>query len=371
MENHSKYARNIFFHNNDELYVSQFIGAELYWPEKNLVVNQITAFPEEQSSRLEFTCQEVTPLTVQIRYPAWATKGMEIKINGKKHRISEKPGSFIGLRRYWKDGDVVEINFPFTLRLETMPDDSNRVAVFYGPLVLAGNLGDENDPKRYDPMYVPVIMTEDRNPEHWLQAEDGKINAFISQNVGRPHDFELIPLYTIYNRSYSVYFDMFTENGWEKQQKEYLEKIEEKKRLEAATIDFFQPGEMQPERDHQFKDFKTWTGENKNRKFREVDRGGWFTCEMKVNKNEPANLVVEYWGGYTGSKTFDILVDNVKIATENISNKKPGEFIDVTYQIPQNLISGKNKITVKFLPHEGHRAGPVFGVRTVKKEVNS
>jgi len=88
---------------------------------------------------------------------------------------------------------------------------------------------------------------------------------------------------------------------------------------------------------------------------------------MKVNKNEPANLVVEYWGGYTGSKTFDILVEDTKIATENISGKKPGEFIDITYEIPENLISGKNKVTVKFLPHEGHRAGPVFGVRTVKK----
>jgi hypothetical protein len=160
---------------------------------------------------------------------------------------------------------------------------------------------------------------------------------------------------------------MFTEKGWEEHQQEYLRKLEAKKQLEAATIDFFQPGEMQPERNHNFKDLKSWTGENKNRKFREVDRGGWFTCEMKVNKNEPANLVVEYWGGYTGSKTFDILADDVRIATENISNKKPGEFFDVTYEIPENLLSGKNKITVKFLPHEGHRAGPVFGVRTVKK----
>jgi hypothetical protein len=178
---------------------------------------------------------------------------------------------------------------------------------------------------------------------------------------------EFKPFYATHNRSYSVYFDMFTATGWEEHQKEYLRKLEAKKQLEAATIDFFQPGEMQPERDHNFKDLKTWVGENKNRKFREVDRGGWFTCEMKINKNEPANLVVEYWGGYTGSKTFDILVNDTKIATENISNKKPGEFFDVAYEIPQNLIAGKSKITVKFLPHDGHRAGPVFGVRTVKK----
>jgi DUF1680 family protein len=368
MENHSKYGKNIFFHNNQELYVSQFIGAELHWADKGLKVRQETTYPDEQGSTLKFSCEETLPLTLQIRYPHWAESGMEIKVNGKKHRIKEKPGSFVGIKRYWKDGDLVEISFPFSLRLETMPDDSNRVALFYGPIVLAGDLGAENDTNRFDPMFVPVIMTENRDPKSWLKPVEGKTNTFVSQNVGRPRDVEFKPFYSTHNRSYSVYFDMFTETGWEEHQKEYLRKLEAKKQLEAATIDFFQPGEMQPERNHNFKDLKSWTGENKNRKFREVDRGGWFTCEMKVIKNEHVNLVVEYWGGYTGSKTFDILIDDVKIATENISNKKPGEFLDVIYEIPENLLLGKNKITVKFLPHEGHRAGPVFGVRTIKKQ---
>lgn len=367
MENHSKYARNIYFHNNEELYVNQFIASELYWEEKGLLLKQTTAYPKAQSTRLEFTCREKTPLVLKIRYPGWAEKGIEIKVNGKLQRVKQKPGSFVALRRYWKSGDVVEVNIPFSLRLETMPDDTNRVAVLYGPLVLAGDLADENDPNRYQPDFVPVLLTENRNPEIWLTPVKGKTNTFITREVGRPRDVEFRPLYTIYDRSYSVYFDMFDKKGWEEHQKEYLRKVEEKKKLEAATIDFFQPGKMQPERDHNFRDFKTWVGENKNRKFREVDRGGWMTCEMKVNKNEPASLVVEYWGGYTGSKTFDILVNDTKIATENISSKKPGEFIDVTYEIPENLLKGKNRITVKFLPHEGHRAGPVFGVRTVKK----
>ncbi len=294
---------------------------------------------------------------------------MNISVNDKPQKVKEKPGSFVGITRNWKDGDKVEINLPFTLRLETMPDDSNRVAVFYGPLLLAGDLGPEDAENRFDPMFVPVIMTEIRNPNQWLEPVNGTPNTFKTKNLGRPREFTMNPFYATHNRSYSVYFDMFTENSWKEFQHEYLQKLEAKKKLEAATIDFFQPGEMQPERNHKFKDLKSRTGENKNRKFREVDRGGWFTCEMKVPSNKPATLVVEYWGGYTGSKTFDILVDNTKIATENISNKKPGEFIDVTYEIPVKLLSGKNKITVKFLPHEGHRAGPVFGVRTVTKEV--
>ncbi len=371
MENHSKYGRNIFYYNQDELYISQFIASELNWKEKGLTVRQETSYPEEQGAKFLFRCENPVKVTLQIRYPFWATKGMEVKVNGKKQNVRTKPGSFIAVPGNWTDGDVVEVSFPFSLRLETMPDDPDRIALFYGPLALAGDLGPENDPHTYDPMYVPVIMTENRDPNSWLNPVEGEINTFITQDVGRPRDVKFKPFYATHHRNYSVYFDRFTKSRWEKYQQEYQKKLEEKKKLEASTIDFFQPGEMQPERDHAFQDSLTWTGENRNRKFREVDRGGWFSCEMKMLKNKPAALVVEYWGGYTGSKTFAILVEDHVIATENISNIKPGEFINVEYKIPEDLLANKEKITVKFVPHPGHRAGPVFGVRTIKSDQNS
>jgi len=366
MENHSKYGRNIFYHNSNELYVAQFIAAEVNWEEKNAKITQLTEFPEEEGTTLKFDCEEPVRFTLKIRYPSWAENGMTVKLNGKTQKIKNQPGSFVELTKKWETGDEVEVEFPFSLRLETMPDDSTRVAVFHGPVVLAGDLGPENDSTAYDPMYVPVIMTENRNPSEWLKPVDSKPNTFMTQNVGQPRDIVLKPFYKTHERRYSVYFDMFNEASWKQYQADYQEKMARKKELEEKTIDFFQPGEMQPERDHRFQGEKTWVGENKNRKFREVDRGGWFSCEMNVDPNEPASLVVEYWGGYTGGKTFDILVEDQKIATENISNKNPGEFIDVIYEIPEQLISGEESITVKFVPHEGHRAGPVFGVRTIR-----
>ena len=141
--------------------------------------------------------------------------------------------------------------------------------------------------------------------------------------------------------------------------------MEEKKKLESHTIDFFQPGEMQPERDHNLKSNKSWVNEFKRRKYREADRGGWFSCEMKINQNQPFALGVEYWGGFPGSKTFDIFVNDRLVATENISNTKPGEFYTKIYKLPDNLKIKGNKLTIKFIPKEGHRAGPVFGIRTL------
>lgn len=54
----------------------------------------------------------------------------------------------------------------------------------YGPMVMAGVLGPENDPKAFDAMYVPVIMTEDRDPSNWLSSVKGKINTFKTDSVG-------------------------------------------------------------------------------------------------------------------------------------------------------------------------------------------
>jgi len=208
-------------------------------------------------------------------------------------------------------------------------------------------------------------MTENRDPSIWTKPLEGKTNTFITVNTGRPRDVEMKPFYSIYDRRYSVYWDLFNEAGWEAREAEYKTELENKKRINEATIDFVQPGEMQPERNHNFKGEKTTPGGFKERPNRE-SRSGWFSFDMKITPDTPVALVVEYWGGFPGAKTFDIMVDEKVIATENISGKKEGQFINVQYDIPDEISRGKSKITVRFRAHPGNMAGPVFGVRTIK-----
>ncbi len=367
MENHSKYSRNIYYHNNEELYVSQYIASELNWQEKGLKLTQHTKYPEEQGTTFEFDCENPVELTMQIRYPYWAEKGIKLFVNRKPVKIDEQPGSFIPVKRKWKKGDKLEVKIPFDLRLETMPDDSNRVALMYGPLVLAGDLGPENDPKAADPMYVPVFMVNDRNPEHWTKMVNGKVNAFFTDEVGKPRDVEFEPFYKVHNRRYSVYFDLFNPKQWDIYQAEYRAKQEKLKKMEERTIDFFQLGQMQPERDHNFQGEKNWVDEFKHRNYREADRGGWFSFDMDVYAGQPMQLAFEYWGGFPGSRTFDILANGTKIATENISNVKPGEFFFKYYDLPDALTVDGGKVEIKLMPHDGHRAGPLFSARTMKR----
>ena len=366
MENHSKYGKNIYYHNDNELYIFQYIASELTLKERGLKVVQKTNYPEEQGTSLEFICGNPVRLAVLVRYPNWAEKGIEILVNGSKKQVKLHKGSFIKIDRKWKTGDRLEVKIPFSLRLESMPDDSDRVAVMYGPLVMAGDLGPVKDSASRDPMYVPVLMTENRDPSSWLKPVEGKVNTFVTVNTGRPRDVEMKPFYKVYNRRYSVYWDLFNEAGWIARQAEYKAELERISKIKEATIDFVQPGEMQPERNHNFKGEKTTPGTFKERKNRE-SRSGWFSFEMKVKPDLPVSLVVEYWGGFPGAKTFDILVNDNIITTENISLKEDGRFINVQYDVPEEITHGKSKVTVKFLAKEHNTAGPVFGVRTIKR----
>jgi DUF1680 family protein len=369
MENHSKYGKNIYYHNNNELFVFQYIASELTWKGKGIKLIQKTTFPKEQGTGFEFYCEKPVRISLQIRYPYWALNGIEIMVNGTHKRINQQPGSFVTIDRTWKTGDIVEVKIPFTLRLEAMPDDSNRIAVMYGPLVMAGDLGPINDSASKDPFYVPVMMAGNRDPRTWMKPVDDKPNTFRTINTGRPRDVEIKPFYIIYDRRYSVYWDLFNELDWETRQKDYKAEMERIRKLKEAEIDFVQPGEMQPERNHNFKGEKTAPWSFKERPYRE-SRGGWFSFDLNIQPDNENSLSVEYWGGFPGAKTFDILVNDIVIATENITNKKDGQFIFVQYNIPENITRGRNKITAKFQAHPGNAAGPVFGIRTIRKFKN-
>ncbi|HOW65409.1 MAG TPA: hypothetical protein P5186_22155 [Candidatus Paceibacterota bacterium] len=82
-----------------------------------------------------------------------------------------------------------------------------------------------------------------------------------------------------------------------------------------------------------------------------------------MNATNDVNLVCTYWGGETGNRVFDILVEDTRIATQTLDQNKPGEFIEVSYQIPIELIHGKQFATIRFQAHDGAQAGGVFDLR--------
>ena len=362
MENPTHYGDCIYFHGGDALWVNQFIASELNWAEKGLRVRQETDFPNKAATTLKFSAAKPVKLALRVRHPAWATNGFTVKLNGKKLKLDSAAASFVTIDRKWKDGDTLEIETPFSLRTESMPDNPKRVAVFYGPILLAGDVG---APGSDAP--VPVLVTGERAVTGWLKPVGGKPLTFRTANVGRPNDVELKPFFATYAHRHTVYWDVFTDADWAARQKEYEAERERVKQLEARTVDVFQPGEMQPERDHNVQGEKTEPGEWSGRKLRHATDGGWFSFEVAVPTNAPADLILTYWGSETGKRTFDVLVDGSKIATTSLSRVKPEEFYDKVYPLPEELTRGKAKVTVKLQAQPGNFAGGVFGVRVVRR----
>jgi hypothetical protein len=272
--------------------------------------------------------------------------------------VKSQPEAYASIDRLWYDGDVVEFKLPMALRTEAMPDNSNRIAAFYGPILLAGDLGQRDES-------VPVFVTEKRPLSSWLAAVDDSLR-FRTTDVGRPTDVAMTPFYQTFDHRYSVYWDVMTADQWRAREAELAAERRRQQELEARTIDLFAIGEMQPERDHNVKGERTSPGEANGRKFRHAFDGGWFAFDLGVSPVERTELVVTYWGSESGPREFDVLVDGEKIATQRLGQDRPGRFWDRIHPLPPQLTSGKSKVKVRFDAHPGNFAGGVFGVRTVK-----
>jgi uncharacterized protein len=222
MENHAKYGDTIYFHGDNSLFVNLFIPSELSWPEKNLVVRQETKFPESDVTQLNFKTQTPVQLALKIRWPAWSEK-ISVRVNGKKQKISGAPGSYVSLDREWQNGDRVEIQLPMKLHAEPLPGVTNIVAVLYGPIVLAGNLGTNGMPNPYardqldlakipDPK-VPVFVGNQKTFLKKIKATGAPL-VFQTKNLGQPDDVTLIPFYQVNHERYSVYWNIVSAADW-------------------------------------------------------------------------------------------------------------------------------------------------------------
>ena len=78
---------------------------------------------------------------LRLRHPKWADGTPTVRINGRTVDSHSRPGSYFTLRRTWSSGDTIEIEYPMSLHTEPLPGDPQKIAVLYGPIVLAGALG--------------------------------------------------------------------------------------------------------------------------------------------------------------------------------------------------------------------------------------
>jgi len=215
VEEFAKFNNTIYFHDQNGIYVNLFIASEVNWTRKGFRLTQETKFPEEEGTTLTIHVQRPTTLAINIRIPYWADKGGSVKINGKPVPVFSNPSSYLALTREWKDGDRVEIRMPMRLHAAPIPGDETQQAMMYGPVVLAGTLGDRglNKSNTYMgykttpggfPVSAPKIQTVSSDPTRWVERVPGKTLGFQSAFQGKL--IPMIPLYKVHGERYVVYW---------------------------------------------------------------------------------------------------------------------------------------------------------------------
>ena len=217
MENHAKYGDSIYFHHDDQLYVNLFIPSELTWAERGMKLRLETRYPNDGQVRLTISCDKPALATIHVRYPKWAPAGMSVSVNGAAMTVDAQPSSYFTIDRTWKSGDVLEWTLPLTLRTEALPDDRNTVAIFYGPLLLAGKLApltaehqllhDSPASGGADPT-VPELSVGAKPVDQWIVPIPGQAVTFQTRDAGMNSELTLVPFNQISHDRYTVYWHL-------------------------------------------------------------------------------------------------------------------------------------------------------------------
>ena len=212
-EEYAKLVDTIYFHDDDSLYVNQFVASTLHWSEKKVIVEQHTSFPEDARTRLLIRGATPAPFALRIRVPHWA-HGITVTVNGKAETAGREADGYLCIHRAWKNGDAVDVSLPMTLRQDAVPGSPELATVSYGPLVLAARLGREGlsqdmidsnqgpDIERLQPLPLP----EFKPLREGLWVKPDADETLLFHTVGQENQTALKPLYRILDERYSVYW---------------------------------------------------------------------------------------------------------------------------------------------------------------------
>jgi DUF1680 family protein len=385
MESHALHGDGVYFAGDDQLWITFFTPSTADSKAAGVKVAVETDFPLGDVATIEVTPVDEREFTLTFRRPAWAKEGFAVEVNGDEIDDLPESGKFVDVKRTWKAGDKVTVKMPKRLRLEPTPDNDRRVAIMWGPLALAGDLGDQparrgrrgggqgGGGRRREGRGVqqdaPALLAAGLAPEEWLEADEDNPGHFRTTGVGRTRDVELQPFYTLHRRRYAAYFDLFTPSEWQQKSAEIARERIRQRKLELATVGFAQPGEMQPERDFNYQ------GDNMQPTRVEGRAGrvgqGWFSVDMPVDPKAKLALSVTYHSGDWRRRTpseFAISVDGKELAQVDVEPSSPPRFFDVAYPLPADLVDGKDKVTVRFDAQPERQIGPVFGVRIIRQD---
>lgn len=385
IENPGRFGEFIYAQATNGLYVNLFIASEITVTNLGLTLRQETAFPDEARTKLTLKLKQPAEFTLHVRHPGWVAAGdLAVQVNGQPVAVASTPSSYLALTREWRSGDRVEIGLPMRTTVERLPDGSDWVAILRGPIVLAAPAG-TNDLRGLHangsrmgqvaagPLVpldqVPVLLASASGvPPHVKPDPAAGPLHFRLVDVVQPaaaNGLPLIPFFRLHDARYQMYWQLTTTAELAAKRERLAAEERAKVRREANTLDRVAPGEQQPEVEHDFKGEGSNTGLAEGRRYRD---GPSFQYTLNPRGETAVELAVTYWGGDRG-RTFEILANGARLATEELKAEQPGEFMEKRYRIPPDVLAAgaEGRVTIRFVA-KVFVAGGIFDLRLMKAE---
>jgi uncharacterized protein len=133
------YGISSYFKDDQNVYVNLYVPLRLTWKQNQTrcTLHQETQYPWSNETAITLSLARPETFGVALRIPAWAGAKTRVSINSRRADTPLDPGTFATLRRTWKDGDRIEVEFEMPMRLEAIDaQHTDQVALLHGPMAL-------------------------------------------------------------------------------------------------------------------------------------------------------------------------------------------------------------------------------------------
>lgn len=162
-----------------------------------VTITETTDYPFSESITFSFDMNAPVTMPFSFRIPAWCTQAA-VTVNGKPYKELGKPGEFTTIRRPFRKGDKIVLNFPMNARF--IPWNNQAVTVERGPLLYAfpvkenvqidtatyANLNGKRSP---DPAFPALSLTPAGNWNYTLTTT-GKDSLKVIKKSAKGYPFD-------------------------------------------------------------------------------------------------------------------------------------------------------------------------------------
>ena len=107
-----------------------------------VTLKEETHYPFDDKIKITVATSKDVNFPLYIRIPKWCNDAA-IFVNGEKVNNTNKAATYTRIEKLWKEGDVVQVEFPMKIQLTEWKENKNSVSVNYGPLTFSLKIKEE------------------------------------------------------------------------------------------------------------------------------------------------------------------------------------------------------------------------------------